>query len=249
MANIGLPGYEWATYSNNLMVHVVVAFTGYLALGGWRLFRRSGTKASDEPADTTHLEPKHWMTLAVIGSLIAGVLFFDVNVGMGAFGGATFLALLRLADHKESVKRMPWAVILMVSGVTVLISLLQKTQGLDLFTSILAGLATSDTITGVMAFVTGVISVYSSTSGVVLPAFLPTVPGLIEQLGGGDAIAIASSMNIGGHLVDVSPLSTIGALCIAAIPSSEDPRALFNKLLAWGLSMSVVGAVTCYLLF
>jgi hypothetical protein len=100
-----------------------------------------------------------------------------------------------------------------------------------------------------MAFVTGIISVYSSTSGVVLPAYLPTVPGLIEQLGGGDAIAIASSMNIGGHLVDVSPLSTIGALCIAAIPSSEDPQALFNRLLAWGLSMSVVGGVTCYLLF
>lgn len=249
MANIGLPGYEWATYSNNLMVHVVVAFTGYLLLGGWRLFRRSDAKASDEPADTSRLEPQHWVTLAVIGSLIAGVLFFDVNVGMGAFAGATFLTLLRCADHKEAVKRMPWAVILMVSGVTVLISLLQRTQGLDLFTSILAGMATSDTITGVMAFVTGIISVYSSTSGVVLPAFLPTVPGLIEQLGGGSAIAIASSMNIGGHLVDVSPLSTIGALCIAAIPSSEDPRALFNKLLAWGLSMSVVGAVTCYLLF
>ena len=40
-------------------------------------------------------------------------------------------------------------------------------------------------------------------------------------------------MNVGGHLVDVSPLSTIGALCIAAAPS-EDSRKLFNKLLAWG---------------
>ena len=249
MANIGLPGYEFATYSNNLMVHVVVAFTGYLLLGGWRLFSRSSSAASDKPVDTTHLEGKHWVTLAVIGSLITGVLLFDVNVGMGAFGGATFLALLRFADHKEAVKRMPWAVIVMVCGVTVLISLLQRTQGLELFTSILAGMATSDTITGVMAFVTGIISVYSSTSGVVLPAFLPTVPGLIEQLGGGDAIAIASSMNIGGHLVDVSPLSTIGALCIAAIPRSEDPQALFNKLLAWGLSMSVVGGIVCYLLF
>jgi di/tricarboxylate transporter len=249
MANIGLPGHEFATYSNNLMVHVVVAFTGYLLLGGWRLFSKSSSAPSDEPTDTTHLEGKHWVTLAVIGSLITGVLLFDVNVGMGAFGGATFLALLRFADHKEAVTRMPWAVIVMVCGVTVLISLLQRTQGLELFTSILAGMATTDTIAGVMAFVTGIISVYSSTSGVVLPAFLPTVPGLIEQLGGGDAIAIASSMNIGGHLVDVSPLSTIGALCIAAIPSSEDPQALFNRLLAWGLSMSVVGGVTCYLLF
>jgi hypothetical protein len=54
-------------------------------------------------------------------------------------------------------------------------------------------------------------------------------------------------MNIGGHLVDVSPLSTIGALCLTA--ASDDNRALFNQLLAWGLSMSVVGALLCYLVF
>ena len=67
-------------------------------------------------------------------------------------------------------------------------------------------------------------SVYSSTSGVVLPAFLPTVPGLVERLGGGDPMAIASSMIVGGHLVDLSPLSTIGALCIAALPDEADGR-------------------------
>ena len=55
-------------------------------------------------------------------------------------------------------------------------------------------------------------------------------------------------MNIGGHLVDVSPLSTIGALCIAGAPV-EESRNLFNKLLVWGLSMSVVGALICWILF
>ncbi len=84
----------------------------------------------------------------------------------------------------------------------------------------------------------------------VLPAFLPTVPGLIERLGGGDPLAIVSSINIGAHLVDVSPLSTIGALCIAAlVPGTEDPKTLFNKMLAWGLSMTLVGGVACYLVF
>ena len=100
-----------------------------------------------------------------------------------------------------------------------------------------------------VALVTGVVSVYSSTSGVVLPAFLPTVPGLVERLGGGDPLAIASSMIVGGHLVDLSPLSTIGALCIAALPNGPTPKKLFNQLLAWGLSMMVVGAVICWILF
>jgi len=75
------------------------------------------------------------------------------------------------------------------------------------------------------------------------------VPGLAERLGGADPMAIAMSMNIGSHLVDVSPLSTIGALCIASAPVAADARDLFNKLLVWGLSMSVVGALICYLAF
>jgi hypothetical protein len=49
--------------------------------------------------------------------------------------------------------------------------------------------------------------------------------------------------------VDVSPLSTIGALCIASTAADEDIRSLFHKLLAWGLSMSVVGALACYFFF
>jgi di/tricarboxylate transporter len=143
---------------------------------------------------------------------------------------------------------MPWPVIVMVSGVTMLIAMLEKTQGMTLFTDLLARIASAETVTGVIAFVTGIISAYSSTSGVVLPAFLPTIPGLVERLGGGDAAAIASSMNVGSHLVDVSPLSTIGALCLASAPLTENSRALFLKLLAWGMSMTVVGAVACYLL-
>ena len=101
---------------------------------------------------------------------------------------------------------MPWYSIIMVSGVTVLIALLEKTGGLELFSAFLARVATPVTATAAVAFVTAVISVYSSTSGVVLPAFLPTIPGLIARLGGGDPIAIATSMNVGAHLVDMSPL-------------------------------------------
>ena len=71
-----------------------------------------------------------------------------------------------------------------------------------------------------------------------LPAFLPTVPGLIERLGSGDTMALVSSMNVGAHLVDISPLSTTGALCLAAAALGTDNRLLFNKLLAWGLSMT-----------
>ena len=99
-----------------------------------------------------------------------------------------------------------------------------------------------------IGFVVGLISVYASTSGVILPTFLPMVPILVTRIGAVSPLALAYTVNVGGHLVDVSPLSTIGALCIASAPV-DDSKRLFNQMLAWGLSMSVVGAAICYLFF
>jgi Na+/H+ antiporter NhaD/arsenite permease-like protein len=247
MDKIGLGGFEMRTYIANLVAHAIIAFGGYFLLGGLKLFRNVYTGGEQDP-ESTRLNRSHWLTLAVIGVVLVFVLFRNANIGMAAFTGAVVLAALRVADHEQAIRKMPWIPILMVSGVSVLVALLEKTGGLDLFTEILAKFATPGTLTGVIAFVTGVISVYSSTSGVVLPAFLPTVPGLIARLGG-DPFGVASSMNIGAHLVDMSPLSTTGAMCIAGISDPEQVRQTYNKLLVWGLSMTVIGAIGCYLAF
>ncbi len=252
MARIGMTGLSMETYVSNLLAHALVAFGGYFLLGGWRLFAEHGKSVTTvaptaDPADGA-FETQHWFTMAVVAALILTVIFFGVNVGLGAFLAATVLVLTRAANDREAIKRMPWGVIVMVSGVTVLIALLEKAEGIDLIAGMLAKLSTPHTVTLVVALLTGAISVYSSTSGVVLPAFLPMVPTIAQQLGGANAVAIAMSMNVGGHLVDVSPLSTIGALCIAAVHGDES-RKLFNQLLAWGLSMTIVGGLICYLAF
>jgi di/tricarboxylate transporter len=247
LARIGLTGVEWPTFINNFVAESFVGIGGYFLLGGTRLLARGGTASVEADAQAWSWQQK--LTLVLIACWILSVFFFKVDVGMGAFIAAAVLTLSRAADEEQAVKSIPWNTIIMVGGVTVLISILEKTGGMDLFTGILTRFSTPDTITGVIAFVTGVISVYSSSSGVVLPAFLPTIPGIIENLGGGDPMAIAASINVGAHLVDVSPLSTLGALCIAAAPAHENRTQLFNKLLLWGLSMSVVGAVVCYVFF
>jgi Na+/H+ antiporter NhaD/arsenite permease-like protein len=251
MARIGMTGLQLETYVSNLLAHALVAFGGYFLFGGVKLFtEHSSATVVAESSDTVDaaFEARHWFTIAVIAVLITSVIFFGVNVGMGAFLAATVLVLSNAGDDREAIKRMPWGVIVMVCGVTVLIALLERAQGINLIGSLLARLSTADSVTAVVAFLTGGISVYSSTSGVVLPAFLPMVPTLAQQLGGANPVAIAMSMNVGGHLVDVSPLSTIGALCLASVTGDESRR-LFNQLLAWGLSMTIVGALLCYLVF
>ena len=146
------------------------------------------------------------------------------------------------------LKAVPWSVLVMVCGVSVLIGVLDGTGGMALFTDLLARVASPASVNGVIAVITGSISTYSSTSGVVYPTFLPMVPGLVERLGGGNPLEIALSINVGAALVDVSPLSTLGALCIAALPAGHEPAKLFRNLLIWGLSMTVLGALFCQLL-
>lgn len=249
MARIGLMGVEWQTYAYNVLAHSIVGFAGFALLGGLQLFKRhEGHAQTTEPGDDT-FHASHWLTLAGIAVLIVGVAGFGANVGMTALAIAATLALLRATDEKKAIEKMPWAVMLMVTGVTVLVSMLEHTKGTELLTGALGNLATEATIAPIVAFGTGVVSVYSSTSGVVLPAFLPMVPGLAERVGGLDPLPIAWSMNIGASLVDLSSLSTVGALFLAAAPPGTDTRAFFNALLAWGLSMSVVGAFVCWLLF
>ena len=241
MTRIGLPGLETETWLYNAAAHALVAFGGYFLFGGLKLLsRKDRYKATEETVDP--LNTSHIITLAVIGLLILGVIFLKLNVGMAAFAGFVILTLLRVADQDEAIKKVPWGTIIMVCGVTVLISLMEKTSGMDLFTSFIARFSTTATIIPLLGGTVGLISAYSSTSAVVLPAFLPTVPGLALELGITATKAIAMTMNISGHLVDVSPLSTIGALCVASLPAGYNSRRLFNQLLAWGLSMTVVGS-------
>ena len=249
MARIGLGGVQWETFAYNALAHTIVGFGGFLLLGGWRLFDRRHPRVETADRAIGPMAASHWLTVIGIGVLIASVAVFRVNVGMAALVISAVLILLRTVDEQKAIQRMPWGVILMVTGVTVLVAMVEKAEGLELFTSGIVHISTPQTIVPVVAFGTGLVSIYSSTSGVVLPAFLPMAPDLAQRMGGSSALSIAWSMNIGSSLVDLSSLSTVGALYIAGAAPGVDARRLFNGLLVWGLSMSVVGAALCWVLF
>ena len=245
MAEAGIGGHGAKLWLASFAAHALVTAAAYIALGAYR--RRDSQPESTDAMPSVELDARHWATVIVIAVWIVGVVVFKMNVGMAAFAAAAILVLARVTDETASLRRIPWGVIVMVCGVSVLISLLEKTGGMELFTSMLARLASPASLNGVVAFVTGLISSWSSTIGVVLPVFLPTVPSLVTKVGGGDPVAVALSIGVGGSMVDVSPLSTLGALCVAAVTDPVDARTLFRKLLIWGLSMSVAGALLCQL--
>ncbi|MDR2112573.1 MAG: C4-dicarboxylate ABC transporter [Candidatus Accumulibacter sp.] len=263
----------WKIYFNSMFAQLIANVGGFFIFGGWAWIRqqRNSTLSIDEIAPRPEpFDKMQWLTIGCIGVMVAlailpGMpltrsLFSQtvmsvigngkaVNVGAIAFLLASFLLVCKAGDSKAAIKSMPWPVIIMVCGMGILVDVMDKAGGLNALVNIIASVSNPISVTGVLAFVTGVISSYSSSSGVVMPMFLPLVPGLIDALGGGSAVAMISSINVGSHLVDMAPLSLFGAICVACAGESEDKGKLFRQLMIWGLSMSVVGGILCYVLF
>lgn len=240
MASVGLGGHELKVWAANFLAHLIVSTAAYAVL-----VRHVRLRDAADVERPPSLARQQWLTLAVVFGWIGAVLLFSAPLGLAAFAASVVLIVAGAADESAALRGMPWSAILMVCGVSMLVTTAERVGGLELFTALLAKLATPATINGVIAFVTGVISTCSSTSGVVLPTFLPTVPGLVQQVGGGNPLAVALSINVGSALVDVSPLSTIGAICVAALSNPQTARDLFRRMLMWGLAMTVVGALLC----
>jgi len=253
IARQGLTMDPWTqVYLPSLLAQSFIACLGYLLFGGLRLWRRD--QSGPAPACTVLVErparltTEQWATVGAIAVLIAGVVIFKADLGFLAITLAVALSVIRVADQEAALKAVPWDTIIMVGGVSALVAIVEQTGGLELFTALLARVATRQNAPGIIALVTGAVSAYSSSSGVVMPTFIPMVPSLIAKLGG-DPVAIISAINVGSHVVDVSPLSTLGAMCIANAAAHEDRNRLFQRLLIYGLAMAVVGAFVCYLFF
>ena len=257
----------WKIHFNSELAQGFVNIGGFFVMGGLKWLREQKGAALDidelapkpEPFNaaqkTTLLLVAILIILVVVpglpgvkGTLPKYITNMLSNVGSISFVLSIILMLTGYGDSKAAVKVMPWSVIMMVCGVSVLIDVMDKSGGLNFLVQIMSSVAGPTTICFWASFVPAVLSAYSSSSGVIMPMFLPMTPGLVE-LTGGDAISIISAINVGSHLVDTSPLSTLGALCIAAAPEYEDKGVLFRKLLIWGLSMSIVSGIVCFVFF
>ena len=257
----------WKIHFNSELAQGFVNIGGFFVMGGLKWIREQKGAALDidelapkpEPFNaaqkTTLLLVAILIILVVVpglpgvkGTLPKYITNMLSNVGSISFVLSIVLMLTGYGDSKAAVKVMPWSVIMMVCGVSVLIDVMDKAGGLNFLVEVMASVAGPTTICFWTAFVPAVISAYSSSSGVVMPMFLPMTPGLVE-LTGGDPVSIISAIDVGSHLVDTSPLSTLGALCIASAGEEEDKGVLFRKLLIWGLSMSIVSGIVCYVFF
>lgn len=242
VVNHGLP---FIIFLVTAFIQSVSAAAAYFIFKGYK--EKAGSQFIKEAKNMNiTLTRKHKITIMGILALIVSVVVFKIPIVIAAFSIVLLLALLKAGNEDKGLNSLPWGAILMVTGITMLIGIVQKTGGLSLATTSIANHTDPSFINFTLALVTGVISLYSSSSGVVLPTFIPMLPDIISQMGGGDIVKMIIAINVGSHMVDVSPLSTLGALCIASAPREDNKAKLFRKLLMWGLSMTLAGGVLAY---
>ncbi len=245
MEKIGLtdPNQPLIVFAAVALIQSVTAIAAYLIFSGKQ--PQNAPPILENPAPVA-LEAKHIWTLVFMTTFVMAVVIWRVPTSAAAFTLAGLMLLLRLAEDHHAVQNLPWSVIVLISGISVLVGLLEKTGGLALITEWLSRVATPNTLNALLAFTTGLASMGSSSSGVVMPLFIPLAPEIIAKLGSGNLLEAVIAINAGSHMVDVSPLSTLGALCMAVMPEGKAREQLFKSLLLWGISMAFVAALLAF---
>lgn len=221
--------------------------TGDSDIGDSKLSEAENT---DDPrtADnaTARVRAEQTITLLGIVALIVGATVFGLDVGFTALTIGLGLAAFGPERYSETVKNLPWSAVLLVCGMLTYVHVLEEVGSIE-FLRQLVTVSGSPLVTALAAaYIGGIISAFASTAGVLGASIPLTVPlletGLLPVTGTLLAVAIASSV------VDVSPLSTNGALLVAN-QRTMDTRVFFRRLLLWAVPVTLLAPLVSWLLF
>lgn len=225
------------------LINILYAAVLYFFVFRWHRYTPTPIAAQDDSDQMPSFTGKQLLTLVGIG-VVAAAAFFGINVGLSAICVAVLLTAFRCADEGNALKKLSWGTLLMISGVGILISLVAELGGINLLCNGLQKLIGEKTAPSIMCFLAGVMSWFSSASGVVMPTLIPTVPALVSSLDGTSDLIITVSLCIGAHMAALSPLSSCGGLMLASCSSgSEVTVKNRNRTFLHLFAMSIGGLV------
>lgn len=217
-AEFGLTGIENDFLLNGVFSFTVYAVIVYVWLGGYKLRAAEDVGEKVIPA----FNRKQLLTIAGIVAMVFMVMLLHINVGLVSFAVAAVLSFLRVSEEAKAIRHIPWNTLLLITGVGVLMQLIIDLGGINILSAALVSIMSAKSAAAVMGLTSGIMSWFSSSSGVVMPTLLPTVPHIAQQLGGVNELELASSITTISHVAAISPLSTGGALALAAYASAAN---------------------------
>lgn len=244
-AEQGITGIEFP-YAINMIIAMTVYFVIiYIVLKGYKMKSSNQVVTSEKVG----FNKEQKITLVGMAILVIAVIFLGYDVGLTSFSIAMVLLLLKVADEKKSIASIPWGTLLLIGGINTLMALVIQLGGIDLLATALSKLMNPLTATGIMGLTAGIMSWFSSTSGVVMPTLIPTVTDVAANVGGVSTVALISAITNTASAAGMSPISTGGSMGLSAYsqianPSEEERSKLFIEL----FMVSIGGVVVIALL-
>jgi Na+/H+ antiporter NhaD/arsenite permease-like protein len=264
LARANASGDSLALYLYCFLFNAVVAAVAYVLVQWWAS-RSAGAEAAAAAAgpvvaegrappsaasapagEPVRLDAIRALSLLGIASLLVLTLGFGLDVGVAALFASLVLIAIRPGIQKPALAGVPWSAILLVTGIVTYVGVLEEIGAIAELQASIATLGSSSVATLVTSYVVGFVSAFASTTGTlgaITPVVVPLATDpLLTPLGVVTTIAIASSV------VDVSPMSTSGALLMASA-QPKDEALFFRALLVYAIVMIGVVPLLAWLIF
>ena len=168
------------------------------------------------------------------------------------------LLCLGCGEPDKVVRGIPWSTLIMIGGMTVYVGVISGFGGVELISRGIAAVANRTVAPAIMTTICGIMSLFSSGNGVVIPTMSATISSLAESIPGLNIATMFWAVVIGANATAISPMSTVGANSMAYYsacynPTEKDSKKTFNKLflyaglfLVWASIASSLGLVSIF---
>lgn len=243
-------GFHEMAFSYTTAIFTVTMIIPVLVISALLVFTGSSKKLSQnvdfkkpEPFDKKQKTTLYLIILMMIIVLAAPILHLmlpqnkmitfvnsKMDIGLVAIIFSVIALMLKLGDEKTVIAKVPWATLIMICGVGMLISVAIKAGTIKILASWIGTNIPPFLVPIALCIVGGIMSFFSSTLGVVTPALFPIVPSIATATGI-DPMILFVCIVIGSQATAISPFSSGGSLSLGACSSEEDRNSLFPKLM------------------
>lgn len=255
-------GYANSSFAYATGIFIVSLIIPVIIIGGLIIYSKKNNKLDNlvikkpEPFDKKQKLNLYLILIMVITVLVppilhlialksAAITFINskVDIGLIAIIFTVIAAMLKLADEKKVIAKVPWNTLLMISGVGMLISVAVKAGTITLLAGWVSGNISDLLVPIALCVIAAIMTFFSSLIGVVIPALFPIIP-TIAHVTGINPMLLYTCVVIGAQSATISPFSAGGAMIMGYSETEEERDQVFKKELFRALPGTFVAAIT-----
>ncbi|MFA3460132.1 SLC13 family permease [Acinetobacter baumannii] len=258
MENTGISSQTAFSYSSGIFVLTLII--PIAVLGIYTLWNRKSNSIVIEDQKPEPFDKKQKQSIFLIILMMSIVLVFPIlhlvfpdvktisflnskiDIAFLAITFSLISLLMKLADEKKVIALVPWGTLIMICGVGMLIALGVRLGIITTLSEWLANNVPVWVIPVLLCLISAIMSVFSSTLGVVAPTLFPIVPAL-ALTSGLNPLVLFICIVVGAQSTAISPFSSGGSLIMASAPADIDKTKFFNQLLFKAIPVGVIAAL------